>query len=73
MTRRQFTICSFAFAVLVCAGLIAFVALPSLRHAVAERIVGRATVHGTMHINTPVEAVHNWLAPPILRDYANFK
>ena len=67
MNRRRFILGLFALSVMACAGLVAFVALPSLRRALAEPIVGRARLHGTMHFMTPLEKVHHWLAPPILR------
>jgi hypothetical protein len=58
MTRRRLILCNLAFSVLTCAGLLAFAALPALRRAIAEPIVGEAHVRGTMHINTPIEDIH---------------
>jgi hypothetical protein len=66
MTRRRLILC--VVSVIVCASLIAFIGLPGLRRAIAVPIVGQARLHGSMHLNTPIEDIHHWLAPPILRD-----
>lgn len=62
-----------AVAVFALAGLIAFVALPPFRHAVAVPIVGYYQVPSLMHIETPMERFHNWLAPPSPSVYTTIK
>jgi hypothetical protein len=42
--------------------------LPEFTRTVVVSVFGEAKVSGTMHIKTPIEKIHHWLAPPILRE-----
>jgi len=69
MTKKRCLAVAGVLAVLVCVGLVlAPVLLPEFTRTVVESVFGEAKVMGTSHIKTPIEKIHHWLAPPILRE-----
>lgn len=59
----------FALSTVMSILLVWFVVDAEFRRSVAEPIIGPARTHGTMHLDTPLEKVHQWLASPRYRAY----